>query len=303
MDKSRLAELREIPLDAVLERFGAQRDPQDPTRNWKTPAGRMTVTGSQFYNHDATQGGGGAIDLVMHLGGFRFKEAIAWLGGNIGREAAVRQYQVESQKHAERILDHTPAPKLGIPEPDAAKLPRVRRYLIEQRALPEAVVDNAIQKGRLWADRHGNAVFGLRDLGGKPIGAELRGTTDKSFHGVRGEKGLFLTGNSRHQTAVFVESAIDALSYQALNPQALVISTTGSGITLMGDMARQLRDRGFRLLAAFDKDTAGDHLAAALGQALGAPVERQYPRVGKDWNEQIQQERITNSKKIDDKER
>jgi hypothetical protein len=146
-------------------------------------------------------------------------------------------------------------------------------------------------------------VFSLRDLGGNPVGAELRGTTDKPFHGVRGDKGLFFTGNSRHQTAVFVESAIDALSYQALNPQALVISTTGSGITLMSDMARQLRDRGFRLVAAFDKDAAGDRLAAALSQAFGAPVERQYPRAGKDWNEQIQLECITNNKKMDDTDR
>lgn len=44
--------------EAVLERFGAQPDPQDPKRNWKSHAGRITVTDGKFYNHDQEQGGG-----------------------------------------------------------------------------------------------------------------------------------------------------------------------------------------------------------------------------------------------------
>lgn len=178
----------------------------------------------------------------MHLGGFKFKEAVAWLGGNISRDAAINQYQAEARKQAERILDTTPAPKLHVPEPVVGKLDRVRNYLTVKRGIPEAIVDNAIDKGRLWADKYANAVFSLRDLEGKQIGAELRGTSDKPFHGVRGEKGLFFTGTSKPKTAVFVESAIDAMSYQAIHPNTLVIGTAGSG----RDMMTVLRERSMK---------------------------------------------------------
>ncbi|MDR8920774.1 hypothetical protein FEP54_05609 [Burkholderia multivorans] len=293
MDKLEISKLRETPLEAVLERFGAQPDPQDPKRNWKSHAGRITVTDGKFYNHDQEHGGGGAIDLAMHLGGFRFKEAVAWLGGNISRDAAITQYQAESRKHAERILDNTPAPKLGIPEPVASKLDRVRGYLTHKRDLPESIVENAIEKGRLWADKYANAVFSLRDLEGKQIGAELRGTSDKPFHGVRGEKGLFFTGTSKPKTAVFVESAIDAMSYQAMHPNTLVIGTAGSGRDVMTAAARALDEKGFKIIAGFDADKPGDAQAKALAAAVQSPVERQRPSHGKDWNEQLRAQRST----------
>lgn len=290
MDKDEIVRLRQLPLDTVLEGFGAQRDPQDPTRNWKTQVGRITITEGKFYNHDQDKGGGGAIDLVMHMGDFSFTKAVAWLGGQIGKDAAIAQYQAEAVKHAGRIIETTPSPKLEVPAPDASKLARVKNYLVEKRAIPESIVDTAIEKGRLWADKYGNAVFGLRDVEGNQVGAELRGTYDKPFHGVRGEKGLFFTGNASTKTAVFVESAIDAMSYQAINPRSMVISTTGSSRDLLSKTAEELHGRGFRLVAGFDNDKEGNRLAEALSKATGQAVERQVPAVGKDWNDHLKKQ-------------
>jgi hypothetical protein len=290
MDKDEIVRLRQLPLETVLEGFSAQRDPQDPTRNWKTQVGRITITEGKFYNHDQDKGGGGAIDLVMHMGDFSFPKAVAWLGGQVGKEAAIAQYQAEAVKHAGRILETTPSPKLEVPAPDAGKLGRVKNYLVEKRAIPESIVDTAIEKGRLWADKYGNAVFGLRDVEGNQVGAELRGTYDKPFHGVRGEKGLFFTGNASTKTAVFVESAIDAMSYQAINPRSMVISTTGSSRDLLSKTAEELHGRGFRLVAGFDNDKEGNRLAEVLNKATGKQVERQVPAVGKDWNDQLKKQ-------------
>ena len=61
-----LNSLRNTPLDPLLDRLGAEPDPKDK-HNWRTPVGRMTVTGLKFFNHDEEVGGGGAIDLVMHI--------------------------------------------------------------------------------------------------------------------------------------------------------------------------------------------------------------------------------------------
>jgi hypothetical protein len=203
MDKDEIVRLRQLPLETVLEGFGAQRDPQDPTRNWKTQVGRITVTEGKFYNHDQEKGGGGAIDLVMHMGDFSFPKAVAWLGGHVGKDAAIAQYQAEAVKHAGRILETTPSPKLEVPAPDASKLARVKNYLVEKRAIPEPIVDVAIEKGRLWADKYGNAVFGLRDVEGNQVGAELRGIYDKPLSRCPGRKGVVLHWQREHKDGRF----------------------------------------------------------------------------------------------------
>lgn len=77
------------------------------------------------------------------------------------------------------------------------------------------------------------------------------------------------------------------MSYQAINPSSLVISTTGSGREALADAAVELKNRGFRLVAGFDNDKAGDKMAETLSAAVGHDVERIRPRVGKDWNDQL----------------
>ena len=90
---------------------------------------------------------------------------------------------------------------------------------------------------------------------------------------------------------MFVESAIDAMSYQAINPRSMVISTTGSSRDLLSKAAAELHGRGFRLVAGFDNDKEGDRLANALSAAAGVEVERQRPAAGKDWNDQLKRQK------------
>lgn len=291
MEKSKIAELRDIPLENVLERFDAVRDPRDPKRNWKTSIGRLTITGDKYYNHDAGAGGGGAIDLTMALGNFGFKEAVKWLGGEIGRDAAVMQYRREAEKHANRILDETPRTPVKLPEKDPSKWSRVRDYLANTRQIPESIVAASAAKGRVWADRYGNAVFSLRNLEGEEVGVELRGTYDKPFHGVRGEKGLFVTGTKHGNKAAFVESAIEAMSYQALHPDSLAISTTGSSRDLMSVAAQTLSEKGFTVIDAFNRDRAGEKQGERLRLALTqTTVVIDRPQEN-DWNDTLRAQR------------
>ncbi|QKZ07850.1 DUF3991 and TOPRIM domain-containing protein [Pseudomonas eucalypticola] len=284
MEKSDIEKARSIELADVIEGFGGIRDPADPKNNWKTHAGRLTVTGQKFYNHDLDKGGGGAIDLAMHLGGYGFKDAVAWLGGTHGHEAAVQTYQAEARQQATRILETTPKPKLEIPPPDPRKLAKVQSYLTNTRQIPEQIVNTAIEKGRVWADNYGNAVFGLRHLDGKITGAELRGTYSRPFHGIRGDRGLYFTGKAASKVAVFVESSIEAMSYQALNPEALVIGTAGSTRDILQGAAKHLEAQGYKIVDGFNADKAGDRLGDRLKQAVSQDVERQRPTAGKDWN-------------------
>src|ERR1035441_6529672 len=76
--RQRAAAVREVPLEDVLLFRGAVRDRRD-RRKWHTEQGPLSVNGPKFINWHQGQGGGGAIDLVMHLAGVDFRTAVIWL--------------------------------------------------------------------------------------------------------------------------------------------------------------------------------------------------------------------------------
>ena len=97
--RRRAAVVRAVPLEAVLIFRGAVRDAHD-RRKWHTEQGPLSVTGPKFMNWHTGRGGGGAIDLVMHLAGVDFRTALVWLEERLGgrpscqrrtRQAAFRQ--------------------------------------------------------------------------------------------------------------------------------------------------------------------------------------------------------------------
>jgi hypothetical protein len=293
MDKDDIARVRALPLETVLQSLGALRDPKDPSRNWRLGASRITVTDERFYDHneagalhrmrEGRAGGGGAIDLVQYLKDIGFREAVRELGGIAGSRETLSSAAAKSTP-AENSTDARPRPS---PAPDRAA--RAHWYLTTVRRIPESIVDQEMQSGRVFADARGNVVFRLRDEAGREVGYEVRGTHDKPYHSVHGEKGLFVTKGDRIRSAAFVESGIEALSYRALRGTGLIISTTGSAIERPATMARQLLARGYEIVTAFNADKSGDRMADKMRELLGSAVRRDRPSGdrGKDWNEQI----------------
>jgi len=284
MDKNNIATLRDIPLTLVLEKMGAEPDPADPRRNWHHPAGRITVTDTRYYNHTQQKGGGGAIDLTMHLGEFTFPQAISFLAQEVGRAEIIAEAKRRVEEAAKK-----PAPKIGIPPKDEAKIQQVFDYLTKRRGIPSKIVHENIAQGNLWADKYGNCVFAMRDSGGNIVGAEIRGTYDTPFHGTRGEKdrAFFYAGNTSSKKAAFVESAIDALSYQALHPDTLAISSNGTRRDYVVETSKKLFEKGYQVFQGQDADKPGDALAKNIIADLSGQSNRHRPAIGKDWNDQL----------------
>ena len=294
MDADQIARLRSIPLSTVLEGLGAERDPKDPNRNWRLGGSRITVTDSRFYDHNGAgalhrmrlgrAGGGGAIDLVQYVKNVDFREAVRELAGLAGPAELPR-----------KMVAPLPAPSRDArppPTPSSERSGRARWYLTAVRAIPERIVDRALESGKAFSDTKGNVVFRLTDETGREVGFELRGTYERPYHSVHGEKGLFIVKAGAEPAAAFVESGIEALSYQALRGTGLIISTTGNAVEMPGRLATALRARGYEIIAAFNADKAGDRMAALLAERLKGEVRRDRPaEVGKDWNDALQSRR------------
>ena len=289
--RAKANEVRKVPLGTVLERLGCTPDPADK-KNWKTPAGRITVTGEKFFNHDLQQGGGGAIDLVKHIEGLDYKQAVAWLGGNAHREAIIGEVVERARQEAIAALE-SPKPVLGPPAPEPDKWQRVKEYLVDTRKISAELVDKLHTKGRIYADRFSNAVFLSQD--GKSC--ELRGTGEKPYHGHRGKGKMWnidgpAPADKKLHKVVFVESAIDALSYadkHGLQEGVRILSTGGSAGDKLRSLVQKVKDIGARLIAAFDNDSEGRRMNEIV-KSVDQSAEVKVP-IKKDWNADLVHEK------------
>jgi hypothetical protein len=270
--RERADRLRALPLESVLQVWGAQRDRDDP-RKWHTSQGILSVTGAKFMNWNRGIGGGGAIDLTIHLTCLGFPKALQWLG---------EHFPVPVTAPPARPL---PQSNFLQPIPDPGKLGRVRHYLLTQRGLPHHLVDPLIQSGSLYADPRANAVFLLRDPQNVSVGAELRGTTARPWRGMapgsRKDLGWFAVPTVPCSAIILCESAIDGLSCSALHPRHLCISTAGARPNPRWLTA--FIDQGLRIYCGFDADPTGDTMALAM-ISLYPTVKRLRPSL-KDWND------------------
>jgi hypothetical protein len=269
-NRDRLHQLRAIPLESLLVASGAQRDPHDQAR-WHTARGPISITGMKFMNWNQGRGGGGAIDLAMHLNGLDFKAAIEWLG---------RCFSIPD------CLSPPSAPRpLILPLPDRSKLRALEHYLIHGRGISASLIETLVESGKLYADTRANAVFLLLGKENESVGAELRGTGPSRWRGMaagsRKDLGYFCVASPHAMMIVLCESAIDAMSCFLLHPASMCLSTSGARPN--PQWLPLLLSRGLPVFSAFDADPTGDAMAAQMIR-LYPQVRRLRPALH-DWND------------------
>lgn len=161
------------------------------------------------------------------------------------------------------------------------------------RGLDAKLLENERFVGRYRIDKRGNVLFPHYDKEGL-CGYEVK---NKGFTGFAsgGTKGLWYSlCKTTDNTIVFIESAIDGMSYHALKPDlfARYMSTGGTVNPQQPALIRaavEKMPRGSVVVLAFDHDEGGEKLVEAV-QALipsGLDIRRPLPKVGKDWNDEL----------------
>lgn len=274
--------VRCIPLEDILVYRDAVRDQRDK-KKWHTEAGGLSITGAKFMNWHQRVGGGGAIDLAMHLGAMNYREAVAWLESHFSNHAAVLSISpIVSSGEPRRLR------ALQLPAADQHKLEQVRRYLTDRRCLAASILDPLIAAGKIYADQRANAVFLMvAGKANKPIGAELRGTGRRRWCGMasgsRKDAGYFWVGAPDASNIVLCESAIDAISCFQLRRDYICIST--AGVRAKSRWLTGLIARGYEIRCGFDADPAGDQSALEMMKNYPS-IERLRPPAH-DWNDHV----------------
>jgi hypothetical protein len=211
----------------------------------------------------------------MHLQNVDFKGAIVWLRGAFALPGGPAGARPEPRR------------RFVPPARDDGNLVRVARYLEETRAIPPEVLEPLWEANVVYADARANAVFLHLGPRGRPVGAELRGTTPVQWRGMaagsRKAAGYFAAGPAGAGEIVLCESAIDAMSCSALRPGARAISTAGAH----PDPAwlPRLLSAARPVYCGFDADEPGERAAAAM-MARHPTIRRLRPEAH-DWNDDL----------------
>jgi len=274
--RTRAERLRALRLSVVLSALEAVRDPRDSAK-WHTARGVLSVNGPKFMNWNLGLGGGGAIDLVMHVRQLGFGQALEWLEH---RFASCTSLPPQGAPQTRSLV---------LPPPVAANWPQVERYLVEGRKLPATLLQSLVQSGVLYADGRANAVFLLLDAAATAVGAELRGTTALAWRGMapgsRKDRGFFGARATTSYAVLLCESAIDALSCHALHPAYRCLSTSGA----RPDPAwlAALISQRLPVYCGFDTDPTGEAMAQRMHDRYPS-INRLRP-AAKDWNDLLRQ--------------
>ncbi|MGK7896000.1 MAG: MobV family relaxase [Xenococcus sp. (in: cyanobacteria)] len=283
--------VRDFPLEKVAYELGLNPDPKDKHK-WQNEHHIINITGSKFYDWKELKGGGGAIDLVMHVNDCDFKQSVVWLNDRFGEGATLEAITYKTRE----IIKEKPVLEFTPPIPEESKWQSVRKYLTRSRKLPSGLVDSLHQQGLIYADDQQNAVFIRRTLDeSKTTGATLRGTAgdDNSFKGLakgtkRSEGWFYFSQGGQSSDpinrAVLVESPIDAMSFAVLDRndsrRTIYISTDGAG-QVPNKFLQQLRD----VVIAYDNDASGNLMAQKVLSQFPNSV-RKLPKAN-DWNEEL----------------
>lgn len=290
--------------------------------------------------------GAGSIDFVMKTENLRFKDAAQKINDmysidkvsiqrdniqrdnsaqkagnadnnntvkdNIQKDNAKDSAQNVVFKDYKAEIEKEPESKTLIMPVKAENNDKVKEYLTESRAIEPKTAKALVEKGYIYQDKQNNAVFICKDTDGKITGAERKGT-DGKFTGMAAGSdkngGAFtLKLNDSKQSLVLTESALDAISYCALNKteNATVISTAGLTPNITTAMSNIIEKNGTKnIKIGFDNDKPGQENAEKLKTALQEKyhdinVEIKIPERGKDFNENLQLDKAEIEKTAND---
>ena len=256
--------VKDIQVCLVMQALGGVAN-QDRIKNkWKVlgvpNSGNYSIDEQQWYPFNGGRGGVGPVNLVKHVLNVQYHEAVRWIAEQFGESVdndeikAAAEGSVKKEKYFAK------------PIPIKDNIPFVKHYLRFKRALPEKLLDEMIKRGKIYADHKKNCVFFSKGI------AEIRSSHDgdDAFKGLAEgssrQYGFFVpaAADAPDKVIAVCESAIDSMSFRALNPNCSAISAAGANREFPRKVAEEAVANGAKVIAAFDADEAGDKASQAL---------------------------------------
>ena len=246
----------------------------------------ITIRGSEWFDHEAQQGGR-AIDFVRMHDGCSFQEAVTKL---LNGEQGQMFQQTEERKAA--------PPKIFVLPPAHHSMRRVYAYLMQQRHIDRDIITYFARSGTLYEDaEYHNAVFVGTDEHGVARHAQKRSTNSqgKAFKlNVEGSDARYSFHHLGMDGELYVfEAPIDLLSYLTMNPEDWqrhsYVACCGTSYEPVRWMLTQMASPEAVYLC-LDSDQTGQRACERMAELIHTefciPTQQLTPEL-KDWNEDL----------------
>jgi len=282
LDRVTLDNIRSLDLIEVCKRFGYEKDAKE-SNVYHTPAGKIGIdkdNHSKFFNYTLGEGGGGAIDLVMHCEETDFKNASRMLCRYFGANAAVTESFKKVIENQKRIVKQEI--EIKQPKKDSSFEDDLQKYIVDKRKIKESVFRNWLNNSKVYAARFAHSFQCIFSN----AGGYFRKNPNTGYAGwVKGShpKTDIIIVNNQDDNVYICESHIDTMSFQSLFPTKNVCFTNGCGG--LKTAIKAIKNKGLNPVAALDNDDA------AINAIKDA--QRFYPKlqfimpVLKDWNDDL----------------
>lgn len=293
MEKKDIDELREkVPCAAVLENAGWKVDAAESTRKaikYRRGEGDIVIVihhGRGWFD-PMSEAKGDVFMLAEHLGANNFPQALEQVAALVGYVPTQPTWKRPASRKPALPLTQRWALRLK-PQPGSATW----RYLAVTRAIPDRLIQAAVDQDLLREGPHGSMWAAHTDEAGAVVGWEERGPDWRGFS-TGGSKVLFRLGASHAIRPCVTEAAIDAMSLAAiegLRQDSLYLSTGGGWSPATEAAIRVLAARpNAVLVAATDSNRQGDvfgNRLRAIADDIRCGYERLRPECD-DWNKDL----------------
>ncbi len=218
-----LVQVRALPLEQIAKSLGLKPDVQS-LGQWRNHAHTLNITGSKFYDWQTLKGGGGVLDLVMHVQHCDFRRAVVWLRDRFG-ESATLQAVVDTSRE---ILQSEPMHLFSLPDSLQQHWQIARSHLTRSQKFPARLIDQLHQQGLIYANSDQELVFVYRSLEQQEkSGAIVYSIQQSAWHRLELAQGWFYLypkgqDEERLQRIVLVDSPTEAIAkYLLEQPQKM----------------------------------------------------------------------------------
>jgi len=256
----------------------------------------ISISDDGWYWHSQSTGSKSALDFLITVRGYTFREAVLKLMNERSWDHAVIPTIFQANQYTAKIACDAPINRkpLQLP-PRNVNNSRVIAYLKSRGIEREDIIACISSKIIYESKKYSNCVFVGMDDDGVPRYATLRSIFSSFKCDVKGSDKSFgfllpAAEETSNTVAVF-ESAIDSLSHQTMCKQGFIPEFNGWRLSLGCTAPTALK--GFlerkgnvtHCQICTDNDAAGELAAKRIMAAVDIRVERSLPCIGKDWNE------------------
>jgi hypothetical protein len=249
--------LRNISIFYIMEYLGYNFTNDGSSRKYKDDKLNLVVNiKNQFYDNVSNISGGGAIDLLIKLFKYTFKNTIIFLKTILDNKNYNKIIILDNLNNMSKVdinIDVKRKEYKDIPIYNLDNIEKVKKYLINKRKINKDIVEDLIKNKLLYSDRHSNCVF----VDHTKKYSYIRSTNTVKYVITNGKPTFFKYKFGNSNDIYLFESIIDALSFRTLyNKNGNYIVTNGNTLINKLNQLPELKSAD-AIYLCFDNDAQG----------------------------------------------